>query len=296
VFVSEFSSRIIVVGSCNVDLTWRGSRLPARGETVSGGSFARTFGGKGANQAAAAARLGAKVVFVGCVGDDDFGDAARAELEGCGVDCRWLRTADGVATGTALITVDAEGDNTIAVAPGANLLLNAAQIEAAIGATNGDVLITGLEIGLDSAAVALHAGRAHMMRTICNPSPVDAAATTCFAACSTVVVNEVEAAAYGGPGAILAAGAGEVVVTLGVRGAEQHRPGGTERIGGFAVEAIDTTGAGDAFCAALAVSGDPQFACAAGALACRAVGARASQPTSTEIEALLTELPRSRPE
>jgi ribokinase len=294
--VSEPSPRVIVVGSCNVDLSWRGPRLPTRGETVSGGSLARTFGGKGANQATAAARLRAVVVFVGCVGDDDFGVAARADLEGCGVDCRWLRTVDGVATGTALINIDAEGDNTITVAPGANLSLDAAQIESAIAAANGDVLITGFEIGLDSAAVALHAGRAHMMRTICNPSPVDAAAATCFAACSTVVVNEVEAAAYGGPGALLAAGAGEVVVTLGVLGAEQHRPGGTERIGGFAVEAIDTTGAGDAFCAALAVSGDPQFACAAGALACRAVGGRASQPTRAEIEALLTEPPRSRPE
>jgi len=294
--VSEPSPRVVVVGSCNVDLSWRGPRLPTRGETVSGGSLARTFGGKGANQAAAAARLGAVVVFVACVGDDDFGVAARADLEGCGVDCQWLRTINGVATGTALINIDAEGDNTVTVAPGANLSLDAAQIESAIAAANGDVLITGFEIGLDSAAVALHAGRAHTMRTICNPSPVDAAAATCFAACSTVVVNEVEAAAYGGPGAILAAGAEEVVVTLGVRGAEQHRPGDTERIGAFAVKAIDTTGAGDAFCAALAVSGDPQFACAAGALACRAVGARASQPTRTEIEALLTEPPRSRPE
>jgi ribokinase len=286
--------RIIVVGSCNVDLIWQGSRLPARGETVSGGSFVRAFGGKGANQATAAARLGAEVVFVGCVGDDDFGTAARAELEASRVDCRWLRTVDGIATGTALINVDAAGENTIAVAPGANRLLTAAQIEAAIVSTGADVLMAGFEIGAVGASAALRAGRAQLLRTICNPSPVDADAMACFAACSTVVVNEVEAAAYGGPAAIGAAGAEDVVVTLGAAGAACYRAGGVTRIDGFAVPAIDTTGAGDAFCAALAIAGDARFACAAGALACRAVGARASQPTYGEVEALLREQPRSR--
>src|SRR3977135_3375032 len=111
--MSEVAVRIVVVGSCNVDLFWRGPRLPTRGETVSGGSFERAFGGTGANQAAAAARLGAAVTLGGGVGADDSGAGARADLEACGVDCRWLQTYAGAATGTALINVDASGENTI---------------------------------------------------------------------------------------------------------------------------------------------------------------------------------------
>jgi len=286
--------RIVVVGSCNVDLVWQGPRLPARGETVSDGVFTRTLGGKGANQAAAAARLGAVVEFVGCVGDDDFGALARADLEARGVDCRWLRTRERVATGTALINIDAGGDNMITVAPGANRFLSAELVEAAIANTDAEVLITGLEIGVSSAAIALRAGQTRAIETICNASPVDATFAAHVAGCSTVVVNELEAAAFGGPAAILAMGADQVVVTRGAAGAERHRAGGTERVHGFAVDAIDTTGAGDAFCAALAVGGDLRFACAAGALACCAVGARGAQPTGDQVEALLRAPPRSR--
>jgi ribokinase len=286
--------RIIVVGSCNVDLVWHGPRLPARGETVSEGVFTRAFGGKGANQAAAAARLGAVVEFVGTVGDDDFGVLARAELEACGVDCRWLRTHAGAATGTALINVDAAGANTITVAPGANRLVTGEQIAAAVAGTQAGTVITGLEIGVEAAAAALRAAQTRGLATICNASPVNTAIAAHFADCSTVLVNELEAADYDGPVAILAAGAGEVVVTLGAAGASRYGPRGTEHAGGFTVEAVDTTGAGDTFGAALAVSGDLRFACAAGALACRAVGARASQPSCDEVEALLREPPRSR--
>ncbi len=269
--------------------------MPTRGETVSGGSFERAFGGKGANQAAAAARLGAAVTFVGCVGDDDFGAGGRADLEACGVDCHWLQTRAGVATGTALINVDATGENTIAVAPGANRRVDVAKIEAAVAGTDADVLIAGLEIGADGASAALRTGRARMLRTIFNPSPIDLAATASFGDCSSVVVNEIEADAYGGPAAILASGAEEVVVTLGAEGAARHRAGGVEQVGAFAMPVMDTTGAGDAFCAAFAISADLRFACAAGALACRGVGARSSQPARGEVDALLREPPRSRP-
>jgi ribokinase len=283
-----------VVGSCNVDLVWQGPRLPARGETVSDGVFSRTVGGKGANQAAAAACLGAVVEFVGCVGDDDDGALARTDLEARGIDCRWLRTQERVATGTALINVDAGGANMITVAPGANRFLSAELIEAAIASTDAEVLITGLEIGVSRAAVALRAGQARALDTVCNASPVDATVNAHLAGCSTVVVNELEAVAYGGPAAILAMGVGEAVVTLGAAGAERHRADGTERVAGYAVDVIDTTGAGDAFCAALALSGDLRFACAAGALACRAVGARTAQPSVNQVEELIKEPPRSR--
>src|SRR5688572_11723584 len=114
--------RVVVVGSANVDLVWRGARLPQPGETVTDGEFVQVLGGKGANQAAAAAALGARVGFVGCVGDDEHGHAIRADLEARGIDCTRLLTAV-VPTGVALITVDESGENTVAVAPGANRAL-----------------------------------------------------------------------------------------------------------------------------------------------------------------------------
>ena len=288
------STRVLVVGSCNVDLVWRGPRLPERGETVGDGVFARGWGGKGANLAAAAARLGATVSFVGGVGADGLGAAARADLEASGIDCRWLWDHEGVVTGTALINVDPAGDNTVTVAPGANALLGATQILAAVAGAQADVLVTGYEIGAPGAADAVRAARARGVRTICNPSPVALDSTALFADCSVVVVNELEAEAYGGVDAILGAGALEVVVTRGAAGAERHRqdaPDDVDVCPGFPIQALDSTGAGDAFCAALAVTDDLRVATAAGALACRAVGARASLPTRAEIDELLSAPP-----
>lgn len=282
-------ARVVVVGSANVDLVWHGPRLPRPGETVSGGEFVRGFGGKGANQACAAARLGADVVFVGCVGDDDLGAVVRSGLEAGGVDCSHLATAPGEATGVALITVAADGENAIAVVPGANRALSPAAIDAAVEAVAApDVtLVTGLEIGVPAALTAIVRARAAGMRVVFNPAPYDAAAVDAFGRCDVVIVNEIEAEQYGGTEAV---GAGTVVVTLGALGAVARgiRAG---RHDGFAVDALDTTGAGDTFVAAYAVTGDLAAACAAGALACRAVGARASQPTLDEVRRLVGDRP-----
>jgi ribokinase len=293
-------TRVVVVGSANVDFVWHGARLPAPGETVGDGVLTRTFGGKGANQAAAAARLGAEVAFVGCVGDDDLGASIRADLLGLGVDCTHLVTVADVATGVALIHVAERGENTIAVAPGANHHVTSAAVRAACDARQGaptiDALIAGFEVGSACAAAAIELGGDRGITTVCNPSPVDVdsrESASAIARSDIVIVNEVEADAYGGAGAILASGADCVVVTRGARGATVIDGAGTTDIDGFDVDAIDSTGAGDAFCAAYALRRDLAFACAAGALACRSLGARASQPTVADVDALVRAQPRS---
>ncbi len=275
--------RLVVVGSANVDLVWRGRALPRPGETVTDGTFVRVFGGKGANQACAAARLGASVMLVGCVGDDDHGIAVRADLEAVGVDCTRLLSAAGTPTGVALITVDDRGENSIAVAPGANRALEPAFVRDAMVAAGDAALLTSLEIGLDNAAAAIETATGPITF---NPAPFDADAARWFDRCTTVVVNEIEASAYGIDPAEPPA---NVVVTLGARGARSAQ---TE-IDAFAVDVVDTTGAGDAFCTAIAVTNDLAIACAAGALACRALGARGSQATMADVDALLREQPRS---
>jgi ribokinase len=295
-------ARVIVVGSANVDLVWHGSRLPKPGETVTDGEYRQVLGGKGANQAAAAARLGATTAFVGCVGDDEFGALVRADLETRGVDAIRLESArDGEATGVALIMVSGDGENMIAVAPGANRALTTAQVEDALRAIAGpgDVVIVSLEINVAAAVAALATAAAIGATTVLNPAPCRAGdgIEVAFRSCDVVVPNTGEADDYGGPHAILAAGARAVVVTRGADGADIVTPNreASIHIDGFTVDAVDTTGAGDTFCAALAtqlgegVSLDDaaRFACAAAALACTALGARTALPTRREVDALI---------
>ena len=273
-----------------MDLIWQGSRLPAPGETVTGGEFFSALGGKGANQASAAAQLGAQVSFVGCVGNDAYGDEIRRDFDANGVDATFMRVVDGTATGTALINVDAAGENTIAVAPGANRHVTREHIEEAIAALQPEILVVGFEIGIEAASHALAIGHGRSLRTICNPSPIDLTESSWILHSTTIVINETECQAYGGAFSLLERGAGDVVVTLGANGARRYKKDGSnEEFKAFSVEVLDTTGAGDAFCAALAVSDDPIFAGAAGALATRGIGARASLPTRGEVEALVKE-------
>ena len=290
-------ARVIVVGSANVDHVWRGAVLPAPGETVTDGEYVRVFGGKGANQAAATARLGAEAYLVGCVGADELGDSVRADLVGRGVDCSHLSRAPTASTGVALIMVDARGENMIAVAPGANRQLGSEAAVAAVEtlARPGDVVLACLELEVDVVGVALAAARRRGATTVLNPAPVRPGIERLIAECSVVVPNEHEATRLGGTDALLGQGAGAVVVTLGARGALLGRAGAPDvAVAGFAVDALDTTGAGDACCGALAWSlaaGAPlevavRRACAAGALACRAVGAREAQATASEVIAL----------
>jgi ribokinase len=282
------TGRLVVVGSAHVDLVWHGERLPAPGETVTDGEFVQVLGGKGANQAAAAAALGAEVHFVGCVGDDAHGRMARADLEARGVECSELATTSDAPTGVAVITVDARGENSIAVAPGANRLVGPEVAARVIRA--GDVVLCSLEVPVEAAEAAVAAALACDATVIVNPAPPRSA---CAGAILTP--NEHECERLGGVDRLLA-GAPAVIVTRGAAGAVLHRAGRAPlEQAAFGVDAVDTTGAGDAFNGALAwaigageaLENALRLACAAGALSTRAVGARTALPTADEVYALV---------
>jgi|HubBroStandDraft_6_1064221.scaffolds.fasta_scaffold132490_2 ribokinase len=301
---------VTVLGSLNTDISLLVPHLPEPGETVLA-SAAATFGagGKGANQAVAAARLGAAVSMVGCCGDDEFGTRLRAGLTAEGVGVAGLRAVPGVASGLALITVDPAGENSIAVAAGANGLAGDAEVAAAF-AQPCDVLVLSAEIPAGVLGAALRRARAAGVATVLNLAPVPEGAAGLLAERPDwLVVNAQEAAALAGRppdatpadevalgrdgAAALAAGlgGGQVVVTLGAAGAVLAGPSGTAAVPGFRVTAVDTVGAGDAFVGALAValaSGlDPAAAvtaaCAAGAAAATRRGAQAALPRPADV-------------
>ena len=301
---------VTVLGSLNTDISLLVPHLPAPGETVLASAGA-TFGagGKGANQAVAAARLGAAVSMVGCCGDDEFGARLRAGLAAEGVGVAGLRAVPGVASGLALITVDPAGENSIAVGAGANGLAGDAEIAASF-AQPCDVLVLSAEIPVPVLGAVLRRARAGGVRVVLNLAPVPEGAAGLLAECpGWLVVNAQEAAALAGrpdgsppqdepalgrdAAADLAAGlgGGHVVVTLGAAGAALAGPSGTAMVPGFPVTAVDTVGAGDAFVGALAValaSGlDPAAAvtaaCAAGAAAATRRGAQAALPRPADV-------------
>ena len=189
------TGRVIVVGSVNIDLVAAVETLPAVGETVTGARFSRHHGGKGGNQAVAAARLGAPTTFVGAIGDDEFGADARGGLEAEGVDVSALRVVPGEATGVAVILVDARGENVIAVASGANAALTSADVSAALDALRpapGDVVLVGHEIPTAAAAAALAAGRAAGSTTVLNPAPALGIGRAVFGLADVLVPNRTE--------------------------------------------------------------------------------------------------------
>lgn len=288
---------VVVVGSVNVDLVVRVRGLPAPGETVTGGSFHRAPGGKGGNAAVASARLGAPTRIVGLIGPDDLGEEARRDLEGAGVDVAWLGTG-AEPTGVAAILVDAGGRNLIAVASGANAEVTASQVHEALSGIEAEraVVLSNLEIPDAAVAAAAEAARRRGWPFVLNPAPARALPPGLLGLCTAVVPNEREAEALGSPDEMLAAGAGAVIVTRGSSGADLHRPGRpVHRQASFPVEVVDTTGAGDAFVATVAwalLEGRPletavELAAAAGALACRALGARAGLAGRAELERLV---------
>ena len=300
----DTARRVLVVGSANVDFTVAASRLPAVGETVSGGTLLVNHGGKGANQAVAARRLGAEVRLVACVGDDASGRGIRAALqaEGIGVDGMMV-TADA-ATGTALIVVDGQGRNQIVVAPGANWRLSVEHVRArADDFAWAQVVMCQLETPLDTLAWALAEARRRGLVTVLNPAPVrEGIADDVWRLVDYLTPNEGEAERLSGvavrdAGSAAAAGralrgrgVGAVIVTLGSQGSLACTARDDIRVPAFPVEAVDTTAAGDAFNGALgaALAGrDPlpdalRFASAAAALACTRRGAQPSLPTRVE--------------
>lgn len=279
-------SAITVIGSVNLDFVATAARLPAPGETVTGATLARHPGGKGANQALAARRLGADVSLVARVGADGLADEALALLAAEGVDLEQCDTDASAATGVALIAVAAGGENQIIVAPGANAAFTRDHLTApAAGA-----LICQLELPLETVAAAV----AQASGFVClNLAPAAPLAPAALARADLIVVNETEAAFYG---PALHDLPGLIAVTWGARGAGLFQGG--RQLAAAApppVEAVDATGAGDAFVGALVVAlleGQPHaaalaFACTAGALAATRPGAQPSLPTRAEVEACL---------
>ncbi len=297
--------RVVVVGSVNVDLVVVTPRLPGPGETVTGGDVERHHGGKGGNQAVAAARLGAHVVFVGAVGNDDFGAAARDALEGEGIDVAHLATV-GRPTGVALIVVDEHAENLIAVAPGANGALDEDAVAATLAALAlgpGDVVLACREIPPGAVRAALAAARGAGATGILNPAPADGFDGATIALADVLTPNEAELAIIGGDGSpevaarsLLAGGRSgrSIVVTLGAAGAlVVPADGPALEIPARPVVPVDTTGAGDAFNGALAAGlaegrglvGAATRAVAAAGLSTTRMGARGGMPTSAELAA-----------
>jgi len=283
------SVRISVVGSINLDLVASGAPLPAPGETVTGAHFAQHPGGKGANQALAARRLGADVVMVGCVGDDTLAEPALALLRADGVDVSGVMFEVGVPTGVALISVSPEGENQITVASGANLQVSDSDV---MNLSMCDALLCQLEVPVQAVIAALAAEVDRGLFAV-NLAPAIEVPGSLLRRADLLIVNEIEAAFYGDA---LHTGKGLVAVTLGGEGAVLYRAGAEiARVAAFDVPVVDTTGAGDTFCGALVLAlaeGQSEdaalrFASAAAALAVTRAGAQPSLPRRAEVEALL---------
>jgi ribokinase len=270
---------VVVVGSINVDLVVTLDRLPAAGETVIGGRFARHGGGKGANQAVAAARAGATVRFVGAVGEDQFGADAVDELAREGIDVGAVARLADAATGVALIAVDRDGRNQIAVASGANGRVGPRMVEPGVGELrSGDVCLLGFEVP-DAAVVAgARAAAAAGARIVLNPAPAHALPDELRGLGVIATPNADEADVLGGAEAIAAHTGGPVIVTHGAQGAVLHDRGAQIRLPAPSVDVVDTTGAGDAFNGVLAAG-------LAAGLDLRAAAERAVEAASASVRA-----------
>lgn len=294
---------LLVVGSANADLVISVERRPAAGETVLGSDLAVHPGGKGGNQAVAAARLGARTALLARVGDDAYGRLLLDSQRAAGVDTVGVLVG-GAPTGVALITVDPSGDNSIVVSPGANGRLTPADVRAAGSLFHASrVVSTQLEVPLETVVEVVR-NLAPKGRFVLNPSPPRPLPQEVLAACDPLIVNEHEARVIlGGQVSerpedwariLLAKGPRSVVVTLGAEGALVADAGGVVRVPAVPVAALDTTGAGDAFTAALAwrlgagaaLAEAAGYAARVGAVAVTRRGAQESFPTAQEVDAL----------
>lgn len=286
--MSPASPRIVVVGSVNRDVVVTAERMPSPGETVTGNSLAETLGGKGANQAIAAARAGARVAFVGAVGADQAGSVLRQGLAENGLDLDRLRTAAG-PSGTAVICVDGAGENCIVVVPGANHAWAALDEADLALIASADLLLLQLEIPLELVLRVAAVAAEHGVPVMLNPSPVRPLPAELLRSVSILVVNEGEADVIGESGVPC------VIVTRGAGGVAYRTDELTGSVAAPKVRAVDTTGAGDTFAGALAVAwaegqdtlSAVRFACAAGALSVTAVGAGGSAPARAAIDELV---------
>ncbi|TDE00403.1 ribokinase [Jiangella asiatica] len=291
---------IAILGSANMDLVVTVERAPGRGETVTGRTFVTVPGGKGANQALAAARAGGQVAFLGAVGGDEFGRGITDLLTGAGIDVSGLTVSDQ-PTGTAHITVDASGDNSIVVVPGANGTVTALTDAHRAGIDAADLLLLQLELPLGLVVEAARYARSRGVRVVLTPAPAVPLPVELLDAVDVLVPNEHEAALLAGvddPVAAarnLAGRGGDVVVTLGSQGALWLHDGGEWPVPAFPVQAVDTTAAGDTFVGVLAVglaegvewAEALRRAAAAAALSVQRPGASSSMPHRAEIDAFL---------
>ncbi len=305
---------ILVVGSINMDLAVRTPRMPAPGETVLGSGFLTSPGGKGANQAVAAARLGAKVAFLGRVGHDAFGEALPACLAAEGIDAEHCLRTEGIATGVAMILVDSRGENSIVVASGANHRLMPDDVFSRRELfQRADTVLLQLELPLPTVLAAIDLARRHGCRTVLDPAPAPRVMPEGLCEVDIITPNVAEAESITGKKAgdderadkniasdLIARGAKAAVLKLGARGSlVVCADGHIARAKAYKVKIVDTTAAGDAFTAALAVavaSGHKLrtaalFANAAGALACTRFGAQSAMPTLHEVRSLQADQP-----
>ncbi len=301
---------ILVVGSSNTDMVIRVPRIPRPGETILGGTFAMAAGGKGANQAVAAARAGGRVTFVARVGDDVFGERALANFATDGLDTRFIVRTPGSSSGVALINVDARGENSISVASGANARLSVEDIvkaEAAFAAA--DIVLLQLESPPETVEAAARKAGEKDVPVVLNPAPARPLEDRLLRRIAVLTPNEHEAEILSGiavadergareaAARLHARGPATVVITLGERGVYASASEFEGLIPAFEVDPLDTTAAGDVFNGALAVAlagkvpllGALRFAQAAAAISVTRPGAQPSAPTRAEIEAFLAD-------
>lgn len=295
---------IIVVGSTNTDMVIKAARIPRPGETILGGAFLMNAGGKGANQAVAAARLGGRVRFVAKTGNDVFGQESRKGFIEAGIDAGFVFTDPHAPSGVALITVDEKGENSIAVASGANALLSVADVESAAGAFEDEaILLMQLEVPLETVRHAAARAREKGITVILNPAPACSLPQALLRNVSIITPNETEvklltgiditngATANAAAQVLHAKGVETVIITLGAQGAFVSSGATSFFVPAPKVTAVDTTAAGDVFNGALAVALSekkelPQavaFACKAAAISVTRLGAQASAPFRAEL-------------
>lgn len=299
-------NRITVIGSSNMDMIVQVNHLPGPGETVLGGEFSQAHGGKGANQAVAAARAGGEVTFITAVGDDSFGTQFIEGFQSEGIETKHVVSIPNAASGIALITVDASGENSIAVAPGANARLTPEHIE---GARNiieqSDIVLLQLEIPLETVMAAVEIAAESDVDVILNPAPAQDLPEKLLSKVAYITPNESEAALLtgrknSGPAEtvkmLLQTGIRNVILTLGADGVYWANNQEQQELSAFKVTPVDTTAAGDVFNGALAVAlsndrsltGAIRFASAAAALSVTKLGAQPSAPVQSEIAEFLS--------
>jgi ribokinase len=303
-------NKIVVIGSSNVDLIMKMERLPGKGETVTDAEFRQVYGGKGANQAVAAARAGGNVAFVSCVGEDAYTPQMVRNYEIENIDTRFVFKESGIASGYALIMIGGDGDNCISVAPGANYKLTPQKIDEALPVFDeAAMIVMQYEIPEETIQYVIDVANRKKIPVLWNCAPARAFDLSYIPKINILVLNEVEAGflaqmevkdendAAIAAEKLIQKGVEKVIITLGSKGAFVITKDEKVKVSAFKVDAVDTTAAGDTFCGSLAVAlaeGKPlkdslRFASAAAAISVTRMGAQPSAPTRKEIDKFLME-------